>query len=212
MKTLYLEKRGCNFMHDEEMEMYSDVGNYRVCGNIVDKYGRDLFVEFTRCDKRRFTNKRTGAPLKKFVVEHHHKLHLSTCYSNFDGSFGCLEFDSMIYDAELEYTVSDILKAVNMISRNTYTQVVVLDNLPIISGNMAWISKKDKDYLFSSKLSGVTETQMIKCAGYREKYAIEHLVGYFKTNDGATIDLVYMSAGGCPCSVQWHIGRQCFTN
>ena len=116
MKTLFLEKRGCDFWNDDEIMNISDVGNYRVCGQIVDKYGRNLFVEFGRCDKRRFTNKRTGAPLKKYVVEHHHKLHIDTQYDNFDGSFRDCEMDRMIYDADLEYTTSDILKAVNMSS------------------------------------------------------------------------------------------------
>ena len=74
-KTLYLQAMGCDFWKDDqELLEHSDCQNYRIRGYIVDKYGRDLFVEFGAGCKYRTTNKRTGQPLKKAILEHKHKL------------------------------------------------------------------------------------------------------------------------------------------
>ncbi len=135
-KVLYLEKRGCNFSpSDTELLTFSDVGNYRLCTmdyNIMGKDGKMYFLEVTSCQKRRFTNKRTGAKLKKMVVEHNHKLYISTAYQepSKDGflmTWGNINLDSIIYNLELDYTKKDILAAVNLISSDNYTDVVIID-------------------------------------------------------------------------------------
>ena len=130
---LYLEKRGCNFSGNDDINKYSDIGNFRVCTtgySIAGKDGNMYFIEFTRCDKRRFTNKRTGAPLKHYKIEHCHKLHVSTAYENESGCYGNINLDSICYDLELDYTQKDILTAVNLISKDVYTSIEFTNWLP----------------------------------------------------------------------------------
>lgn len=123
---LYLEKRGCDFSGHDDIKNYSNVGNYRVVTtgyNIAGIDRNNYFIEFTRCDKRRFTNKRTGKPLKKFIIEHSHKLHVSTAFNTDSGCYGNLDLDQKIYDCDFDYTLEDILKAVNMISVNKFDSI-----------------------------------------------------------------------------------------
>ena len=73
-KILYLEKRGCDFWNDDELNKLSDVGDYRVCtteANIIGENGKIYFLEFTGSSryKYRTENKFTGKPLKKAVKE-----------------------------------------------------------------------------------------------------------------------------------------------
>ena len=72
--TLFLEMRGYNFWEDSKEAILSDVGNYRVGSynnSIIGKDGIAYIVEFEQCDRYTYrkTNKRTGAPLKKEVIE-----------------------------------------------------------------------------------------------------------------------------------------------
>ena len=132
---LYLEKRGCDISGNDDLSKYSDVGNYRVCTtgyNIAGKDGNNYYIEFSRCDKRRFKNKRTGAPLKKYIIEHSHKLHVSTAFQkmsddNFLMTYGNINLDSICYELELDYTLKDILTAVNLISKDVYTSIEFID-------------------------------------------------------------------------------------
>ena len=133
---LYLEKRGCNFFNDEPLKEISDVGNYRVGSynySIAGKDGNNYIIEFTRCQKRRFTNKRTGKPLKKYIVEHDHKLYMSTQYENDSGCWGNVQLDEIIYKLELDYTLKDILAAVNLISKDEYTSIEFINWVLIFS-------------------------------------------------------------------------------
>ena len=65
VKTLYLEKRGCDFFNKDNIVTVSNVGNYRVGTydySIIGKDGRKYVIEFTQGQKRytRTENKRTG--------------------------------------------------------------------------------------------------------------------------------------------------------
>lgn len=87
---LYLEKRGCNFFKNDEINKLSDVGNYRVCAaDIIGKDGKTYFLEFGAYDKRAYrkTNKRTGAPLKhpKFEIVQKNALHIGTQFEDENG-------------------------------------------------------------------------------------------------------------------------------
>ena len=56
---LHLEKRGCNFFKNDDINNLSDVGNYRVCAyDIIGKDGKTYFLEFGSCDKRAYRKKR----------------------------------------------------------------------------------------------------------------------------------------------------------
>lgn len=119
MKTLVLEKRGCDFKNHPVM----DVNNHRVCGRIVDKNDRDLFLEFTHGCCYRFNNKRTGKPLKKPILDHGEKLFLDVQYDNEKGSWKDLNVCREVSSHNYLYTIENILKVVNSLSKEPYTAI-----------------------------------------------------------------------------------------
>lgn len=121
MSTLKFEARGCNFSNNPN----SDVNNYRICTTITDKKDRQLFIEFGRGYRYRFTNKRTGAKLKKPVIETEWALHIDTQFDDERGSWRDLDLEKRIYQKNLNYTKADILKAVNSISKVKYTAIEI---------------------------------------------------------------------------------------
>lgn len=133
-KTLYLEKRGCNFWSDDKINNISDVGNYRVTttGNkIKGKDGNNYFLEFTNWDRYtyRTTNKRTGKPLKHEVKEVLllNSLHVSTEFQNKNGTWGNLKLESKLHEKPMLYTIENILKVVNEISVDVYDKIEFLN-------------------------------------------------------------------------------------
>ena len=208
-KVLYLEKRGCDFHGDAELEQHSDCGNYRLVGRIVDKYGRDLLIECVRCDARRWTNKRTGAELKKPVVEHHHKLYMHLEYSNMDGSWGDVKLEREIYALPLEYNTDDILKAVAILAgNNNYKYVVICEELPKIWCDTATPTAEQRARL--EKIAGATLDEMRAAGGYRERAALENLTAYNYNKRDNTITLYYDNFGGKAWSVLWSVDRRCY--
>lgn len=136
---LVLDGRGCNFCHDDEIRKTSDVGNYRVCTmdeNIKGKNGKTYFLEFTRADARtvRTTNKRTGQPLKKPIVEIVLKnaLYVRTQFSRIENgwtlAFADLETEKRYNatEAARPYTKRNILDVVNEISADHFDDVAIL--------------------------------------------------------------------------------------
>ena len=119
MKTLVLEKRGCDFINHPVM----DVNNHRVCGRIVDKNDRDLFLEFTHGCCYRFNNKRTGKPLKKPILEHGEKLFLDVQYEDEKGWWKDLNVCRDVSSHNYLYTIDNILKVVNSLSKEPYTAI-----------------------------------------------------------------------------------------
>ena len=119
MKTLVLEKRGCDFKNHPVM----DVNNHRVCGRIVDKNDRDLFLEFTHGCCYRFNNKRTGKPLKKPILEHRVKLFLDVQYEDEKGCWKDLNVCRDVSSHNYLYTIDNILKVVNSLSKEPYTAI-----------------------------------------------------------------------------------------
>lgn len=122
---LLLEKRGCNFNGGVPANTESGVGNYRVCTmgeSIPGKDGRKYFLEFSIWQNRsqpRYTNKRTGAPLKHPVQEIINPigLHIDTQYTDDGGqSWRNLNLEQRIHKRNPSYTVAEILAIVNAIS------------------------------------------------------------------------------------------------
>ena len=124
---LLLEKRGCNFFAADR-SCGSDVGNYRVCtpyGGIPGKNGRTYFLEFTLWRNRtklRYSNKRTGKPLKNPVPEiiNPIRLHLVTEFEEGDLSYRDLKLEERISAENPSFTLSDILRITNDISTEQY--------------------------------------------------------------------------------------------
>lgn len=131
MATLFLEKRGCDFFKNDEINKFSDVGNYRVDAlNIPGKDGNTYILEFSRGTIRntRYTNLRTGKPLKhpKIEIINEYGMYMSTYYENENGCFGNVKLDAKIDGLQLSYTLENILKAVNLVSSNDYTEIKFL--------------------------------------------------------------------------------------
>ena len=194
--TLYLEKRGCDFWKDDqEMQENSDCQNYRICGWIIDKYGRDLFVEFGAGTCWRRTNKRTGAPLKKMVAEHRHALRIDTCFSNKSGSYRDLELEKAVHDAGLEYTTNGILEAVRILNggKIEYNNVIICDVLPeeATAGRLV-------------AAAGASLEKMNRAAGWRERYALENMETFSTNKQDQTVTIYYNGGAG---SVLWSKAR-----
>lgn len=123
MKTLVFECRGCN----KEVTAESNVPNHRICTQIVDKYNRDLFVEIVHGACYRFTNMRTGKPLKKPILMHHNKLYISTYYEGehcgIKGTWCDSILEKEISARNYTFTIENVLKAINSISKTQYTGI-----------------------------------------------------------------------------------------
>lgn len=126
---LLLEKRGCNINGGVPANTKSDVGNYRVCTmgeTIPGKDGRNYFLEFALWQNRsqpRYTNKRTGAPLKHPVQEIVNPigLHIDTQYTDESGqSWRNLNLEQRIHKQNPSYTTAEILAIANEISAEHY--------------------------------------------------------------------------------------------
>lgn len=141
-KVLFLERRGCIIRESKPENI--DLNNYRYVSRIVDTYGRDLFIEVTRAEKIRFTNSRTGAPLKKPVHVHGWKLHVSASFENMNGTFADLQLEKNIWNNDYYFNSNDVLAAVNSISRDVYTCVIECDILPVNLGFMPMLPKAEK--------------------------------------------------------------------
>lgn len=196
LTTLYLEKRGSDFWNnDAEMLENSDCKNYRICGYIVDKYGRDLFIEFGAGTCWRRTNKRTGAPLKKMVAEHRHALRIDTEYSNRAGSWRDLDLEHEVHAAGLEYTTDGILEAVKILTggKIKYNNVVICDYLP---------ENTTAEGLEAA--AGASVEKMKAAGGWRERYALDNMEAYSTNKKDQTITIYYNGGAG---SVLWSIAR-----
>lgn len=149
--VLYLECRGCYFFNGDQINNFSDIGNYRVgayAHRIQAKNGKNYILEFTHYDRKemRYTSLRTGKPLKhpKYETVLANALHIGTEFEKQekDGHFSSwrdLELEKELHDKkEYLYTKADILRAVNDISVKQYKKIVLLSNeklvdrLPII--------------------------------------------------------------------------------
>lgn len=135
MKTLYLEKRGCDFFNDEPATSISNVGNYRVGSydySIHGKDGKDYIMEFSLWRNRsikRYTNKRTGKPLKHPITEviNPFALNVKTMYDADGLSYGNSKLESVISERNYTYTLENIMTVVNEISKDVYTAIEFVD-------------------------------------------------------------------------------------
>lgn len=128
-KTLYLEKRGCNFWNDARIKEFSDVGNYRVGVydySIHGKDGNDYILEFGSYNKMktRYESK-TGKPLKhpKTEILLENALHVDTQHENEKGCWRNCKLELDLNEKNYTFTLENILKAVNDISADEYTAI-----------------------------------------------------------------------------------------
>ena len=149
MKTLYLLKMGC-----DDNNITTDIKNHRVrvVENIDICYeGKtyNMFFEFCQGAHRRYrkTNKRTGAPLKREVVEIIVKdgLYIDTQFEKLervaeDGtpvytSWRHSVLENEFYNEDHAYTREDILEVVNRYKiGEKYTDICLIDRVDDIKG------------------------------------------------------------------------------
>lgn len=129
-KILYLQKRGCDFWEDDIISELSDVGNYRVGAynySITGKNGIHYTLDFSHTERYHFrkTNVKTGQLLKKPVKEiiNRNALSIDTCFKTKEGSYRDLKLEDQVRELNLNYTLDDILKAVNFISKDRYSKI-----------------------------------------------------------------------------------------
>lgn len=130
MKTLYLEKRGCDFYGAKETEL-SNVGNYRVTTTdytVKGKDGNTYFLEFTQRPPIRYrrTNLRTGKPLKHAKAEfvYDNSMIVSPQFIDAEGScWGNCRLQGQLASRGFEYTLAGILAAVNYLSADHYDSI-----------------------------------------------------------------------------------------
>lgn len=129
---LTFERRGCDFFKGDNINNFSDVGNYRVgvyTYSIKGKDGRDYIIEFGKCTHYRYrnTHKVTGRELKKpireVIVEY--GLHLDTQFEDERGCWRNSKLEREVWEMHLPYTKEGILTAVNYISAQKYDGIVI---------------------------------------------------------------------------------------
>lgn len=129
-KILYLEKRGCDFWdNDQESRSMSDVGNYRVGSydySIHGKDGKDYILEFGKTDRKEYvTHAKNGRELKhpKWKIVQKNALCIDTQFENSEGAWRNSDLEKQLREKKYSYTLTDILKCVNEISTDTYTEI-----------------------------------------------------------------------------------------
>ena len=123
--VLKLEKIG---MNNNEL---NDVKNHRVRCEIRNKEGNRTVIDFSKCEiyKMRYTHKKTGKELKhpKKDIIQPIGLHINTCEYTEKGCFGSSEIESSVWNMGLEYTLANILKVANLISKDQYNSIELID-------------------------------------------------------------------------------------
>lgn len=131
-KILELKKMGMDFYNDANLLAISDCGNFRLrAENIVDKYGNVIsVVDFGRGNKYAFENK-NGKPYKKpkLITEYH--LHADASYEKLDAngyemSYHYQAIEKEAWNGDYLYRLADILKCVNAISAEPYTDIEII--------------------------------------------------------------------------------------
>lgn len=123
--VLRLEKMGIN---NKEL---NNVKNHRVRCVIRNKEGNRTVIDFSKCEiwRMRYTHKKTGKELKhpKKDIIQPIGLHISTYEHTEKGCFGLSEIESSVWNMGLEYTLANILKVANLISKDQYNSIELID-------------------------------------------------------------------------------------
>lgn len=115
--TLYLEKRGCDFSADDETaRKESDLENYRLFLEFIDKEGRRVCGDVGR-----------GCIRENHKIVSHNGLYAHWQYENYKGCFG---YPSVYEGVQGRYKKANVLALVNRYSAVQYDTVEIVDELP----------------------------------------------------------------------------------
>ena len=120
---LYLEKRGCDFTAEDAARTKSDLGNYRLYLEFIDREGRRITGDVSRCDIREACK---GGRGYRVVSEDGLSQHL--CREDHKGCWG-YRIDADFTPTPM-YTRADVLRLVNAASAVLYDGVEIVDELP----------------------------------------------------------------------------------
>lgn len=153
---LYLEKRGCDFLSDAERQQ-SDLGNYRLFLEFIDKEGRRICGDVTRGDIRE--TRKNG----KISVVSSNGLYTDFQYESHKGCF--------CYHAEIgcagEYTKETVLGLVNSLSASAYDEIEIVDRLPEAAHEYPEsVLELERAYLAGEHAAMVRETEQHICDNY----------------------------------------------
>lgn len=124
-KILYLEKMGNDFSIGEPIREFSDLGNYRLRFKnirLADKYIETLrpnaipVISGDIISGRDYTN----AKQTKVFLDSQYELENGQIYRP-------LTVESIVNNKNYSYTKKDVLKAINSISKYTYTKIEIIE-------------------------------------------------------------------------------------
>lgn len=126
-KILYLEKMGNDFPIGEPIREFSDLGNYRLRFKnirLADKYIETLrpnaipVISGDIISGRDYT--KTNAKQTKVFLDSQYELENGQAYRP-------LAVESIVNNKNYSYTKKDVLKAINSISKYTYTKIEIIE-------------------------------------------------------------------------------------
>jgi hypothetical protein len=119
--TLYLQKRGCDFFHGDDVASQSDLGNYRLFLEFIDRDGKRICGDVMRGDRREVINGKAKTVSRNgLYTDFGYQCHRG-CY-HYVTDVGCLG----------EYTQADVLRVVNRYSAVQYGSIAIVDELPTL--------------------------------------------------------------------------------
>ena len=131
MKKLQLQKRGtdlCELPHRPS----SDLENCRLFFEFTDKNGKYVYGDAMQCDfKYRFNHKYTGKPLKKPIKEKANRLCFQLATEREDGLCYHYEHEREMNSKSYEFTIADLLKAVNEYSTEKYDDIEYVNRIGV---------------------------------------------------------------------------------
>ncbi len=198
---LYLETRGCNFadLHDERVAG-SDMTNYRLFMEFIDREGRRICGDVSRTNVFEFYHTRSGNLKHRALSEN--GLHFSLqyeCYSRRYHDHGCYGYGIDV-PQDARYMQADVLRIVNTVSAVQYESIEIVDRLPPEAHDYpSFALELERQYLARQRAAEVADTResltsewshwLEKPGEYADDWA-RHLTPddvYNLTRDAATI-------------------------
>ena len=147
---LYLEKRGCDFSSSDTEALKSDLGNYRLFLEFIDKDGKRICGDVTRGDIRG-----TKPDGKAYTISKN-GLYTDFQYESHSGCF--------CYHAEIgcagSFTQKTVLELVNSLSAVVFDEIEIVDRLPAAAHEYPEsVLELERAYLAGEHAAMVNETE-----------------------------------------------------
>ena len=177
---LLLERRGCEFFKGDNINNYSDVGNYRLTtpGEIVrGKDNKFYCLEFTQYERHKYRkiSLRGGKPLKHPIKElvNLNALHTATEYSNERGSWANIALENELTSKNYSFTKQDILNAANDISAVKFDGIKYVENITVSV-------PKNKDFTPAELMLRYAEQHHLQTSYYYDSLILHCYTGAYK--------------------------------